>query len=525
MAIKRPTAARAPALTLFALAILSGGAAAASHRGANTWCEYNGLISNAEDPRTILRQHHSPLSQCRVNLPVADSFFGASNETQALAAAAFMSEKLLPFDFDTYTLDEGWAEDSSGLLLDAFGRPTWNAAAYPTGGIPGLASSLAARGIKLGLWLIRGVPRAAVARRLPIFGTAFTADQAVRNDRNCSWSSTCAGSNAPSAPAAAYYASVAAQIKSWGVSLVKVDCLWPHLYEGTPQVYFNEDVEAMTDAFRGVGLALSLSPGISVSPANGSWLAAGGRADFYRIAEDVLDVYDGPADGTFPQGVHQKFAKALEFEQLLDTNGGNGTSPDFDMLMLGRTIHSYGGAGSAFPPTETHLTPAEQKQSVTLFSFVGVPLILGGFLPLDADANGTATLALLTNAEVLAVHNASLARRSFAPADGGAGERYGWRATPANAPSPALTRYVALFSAGADAGALPVSARFEADLGLPAGTSAVCLRDLWARSFVSPVGGPVAGGALGFTAQVERHGARAFLVAPVGSAECATGLA
>ena len=45
--------------------------------------------------------------------------------------------------------------------------------------------------------------------------------------------------------------------------------------------------------------------------------------------------YDGPADGTFPQGLHQKLTKALEFEPLLDTNAGNGTSPDFDMLMIG----------------------------------------------------------------------------------------------------------------------------------------------------------------------------------------------
>ena len=90
-----------------------------------------------------------------------------------------------------------------------------------------------------------------------------------------------------------------------------VDCLWPHLYEGTPQQYFDEDVLAMTSAFSAAGLELSLSPGISVSPQNGSWLAAGRRAGFYRIAEDVLDVYDGQPDGTFPQGLHQKLTKAV----------------------------------------------------------------------------------------------------------------------------------------------------------------------------------------------------------------------
>jgi len=450
------------------------------------------------------------------------SFFGATNETQTLAAAQYMSEHMLAYGYDTYTIDEGWSEDKSGLLIDANGRPRWDDAKYPSGGIPGLAARMKALGIKLGLWLIRGVPRAAAEQRLPIAGGGgATADQAAREDRNCSWSSTHFGSTAPSAPAAAYFASVASLIASWGVSLVKIDCLWPHLYEGTPQQYFDEDVLAMTTAFSAAGLELSLSPGISVSVHNGSWLAAGRRAGFYRIAEDVLDVYDGPADGTFPQGLHQKLTKALEFEGLLDTNGGNGTSPDFDMLMVGRTIHAYGPG--QVPATETHLTRDEQLQAVTLFAFTGVPMIVGGQLPLGDDANGTATLALLTNAEVLLVQNASLARASFVPPEAAAVELYGWQATPAGARAPAATRYVALFSA---AGVPAVaSARFVNDLGLPAGTTSVCLRDLWAHSFVQPVGGTLPGGAAGFSASVAPHGARAFLVAPVGSDDCARGLA
>ena len=174
------------------------------------------------------------------------------------------------------------------------------------------------------------------------------------------------------------------------------------------------------------------------------------------------------------------------------------------------------------PPTETHLTRAEQLQAVTLFAFTGVPMILGGKLPLDDDANGTATLALLTNAEVLLVQNESLARASFSPPEPAA-DLYGWRATPAGSQAPAATRYVALLSA-VDAPAT-ASARFVEDLGLPAGTASVCLRDLWAHSFVQPVGGVVPGGGTGFSASVDAHGARAFLVAPVGSDECARGLA
>ena len=75
-------------------------------------------------------------------------------------------------------------------------------------------------------------------------------------------------------------------------------------------------------------LTQSLSPGISVSPQNGSFLAAHRLATAYRIAEDVLDVYDSKADGSFPTGVAQKLAKAVEYEKLM---GVNASWPDFDM--------------------------------------------------------------------------------------------------------------------------------------------------------------------------------------------------
>lgn len=35
----------------------------------------------------------------------------------------------------------------------------------------------------------------------------------------------------------------------FAVDFVKLDCMWPNKYEGTPQVYFNDDVIAYTSAF------------------------------------------------------------------------------------------------------------------------------------------------------------------------------------------------------------------------------------------------------------------------------------
>jgi len=444
------------------------------------------------------------------------NFFGASNETSTLAAAEYIAANLLEYGYDTLTIDEGWSDANGASIVDGNGLLTWNVALYPSG-IPALAGKLRAMGLKLGLWLARGVPRIAALQKLPIAGTPYTCADAVRMDRNCSWSSLNFGSNAPHPAAKAYYRALATKIDSWGVSLVKIDCMWPNKYEGTPQVYFNEDVEAETAAFRAAtpGMSISLSPGISVSPSNGTWLAKHGYADIYRIAEDVLDVYNSSPDGGFPQGVHQKLTKALEYEQLL---GDSGTWPDFDMLQVGSVIHSYDS--DALPPSETRLTRDEQVTAMTLWCVTGTPLIIGGRLPLEDNADGAWTLSLLTNAEVLAMHNESAWTSSFVPAESPAAEVYGWAAGTGLAVSFATGRYAALFNANTTSQSVTI--RFT-DLNYPADTKSVCVRDMWTRTYTQPVGGPLPGGDYGFVSTVNAHGARAFLVTELDDPACSTG--
>jgi alpha-galactosidase len=368
-------------------------------------------------------------------------WLGPTNQTQSLLAATYMRDNLLAYGYNSYTIDEGWAEEGGVLLLDANGLPNWNTNLYPSG-LPSLTNEMKSMGLQLGLWLMRGIPREAVEKKLPIAGTPYTCDQAVRYDANCSWNRHTYGSNGSPA-ATAYYAALAAKLVSWGVSFVKFDCLWPNRYEGTPQTYFLDDVIGVAQAIKETNLTLSMSPGISVSPLNASLIAAGSLATMYRIAEDVLDIYDSNPDGTFPQGVHQKFFKALEFEEFL---GVNSTWPDFDMLMVGDVFHAYNWSQQS---SETHLSPVEQQSQFSLFCFTGVPLLIGGKLPLSNNTNGTRTLALLTQKELLVVHNSSSARNSFTPLSPlyPAAELYGWTNIPIDA-APLNARYVGVFSAG-----------------------------------------------------------------------------
>ena len=177
-------------------------------------------------------------------------------------------------------LCQGWSKRDGQILTDAFGRPMPNTDMYPSAangaGMKPLADALAVRGMKLGLWFMRGVPRSAAAARLPIFGsnTNSTCLEAARFDKPCFWSTSCHGTSYPSAAADEYYRSVAHLLKEWGVEFVKVraaahwpdpctaehcrrfrlqaDCFFPNMpYPGPqPHGYYDEDIIGFGSAMK-----------------------------------------------------------------------------------------------------------------------------------------------------------------------------------------------------------------------------------------------------------------------------------
>lgn len=168
-----------------------------------------------------------------------DSFLGNPNETQVLGIAAYMATNLLPFGYDVLTIDEGWYDAGGGVSLDAWGRPTPHVSQYPSAsdgrGFFNLSSQVHAAGLRFGVWTIRGIPEAAVAAKLPIEGSLFTADQAASPATPCNWSSTCYGcATVPSDgslrcndAAYAYYRSLARWYVAQGIDVVKMDCMFP----------------------------------------------------------------------------------------------------------------------------------------------------------------------------------------------------------------------------------------------------------------------------------------------------------
>ena len=423
---------------------------------------------------------------------------GNSNESRTLAVAQYMHDELLPFGWDLLTIDEGWywfgGMQSTNASLDAFGRPTPREDEYPSAaggaGFGPLAARVAALGLDLGVWSMRGIPRVAAARRLPIAGSAFTCDMAVDPQRPnvCEWNGYTFGCaiNATTGgcvdAAVAYYESVAALYKSWGLRFVKVDCMWGGPFQGS----YDADVVAFTEAFRGSGIEISMSPGGGVSAQNLTFLAKNRLAVMTRVTNDFWDSWGSLKD-------HIGVAESFEAFFAEADGAAFATYPDLDMMPVGDIIVGGRLAPSRFLPSEARLL-------ITLWSFAGAPMIMGGNLP---PSDGGATLALLTSAPVLRVHDAAHARRVLRPLAGGV-DAHAWASAPDEAPDEA---YVALINAADPPAPVNVSVAL-ADLSwLRAGARGVCAQDLWSGALV-PGAFAADGGA--FFAVVDAHAASAF---------------
>ena len=130
-------------------------------------------------------------------------------------------------------IDEGWYlahpdQTDQGYTLDANGRYIPAVDRFPSAGNDRGFSQLAAYvhslGLKFGIHIIRGIPRQAVERNLPIEGSGYHAADAADTSDTCRWNHDNYGVK-NNAAGQAYYDSIARLYASWGVDFVKVDCI------------------------------------------------------------------------------------------------------------------------------------------------------------------------------------------------------------------------------------------------------------------------------------------------------------
>jgi hypothetical protein len=312
-----------------------------------------------------------------------DSFAATIDEAQARANAEVMAERLLAFGYDIFTVDIQWYEPGATgfeyrvgveLAMDGWGRllpaPNRFPSAAGGAGFRPLADFVHGLGLKLGVHLMRGVPRLAADRNLPILGSRHRCGEIADRINTCPWNSDMYGIDMTKPGAQAYYDSVFALLAAWQVDFVKVDDISRPYHRNQPEI------EAVRRAIDDSGrpMLLSLSPG--ETPLSAAVHVAE-HANMWRISDDFWDEWPLLVD---------------QFTRLANwaPHRRPGAWPDADMLPLGLL---------ALGERRTRFTPDEQRTMMTLWAIARSPLIMGG----DLRALDETTLELLTNREVIDV--------------------------------------------------------------------------------------------------------------------------
>ena len=353
-----------------------------------------------------------------------DCYGSTVTEPEVLANARFMAERLLPYGWDTVVIDILWYEpaarahgynDDPELVLDDHGQllPAPNRFPSAAGGkgFAPLAAEIHELGLRFGVHMMRGIPRRAVERDLPIAGTGWTARQVADTTSVCPWNPNNFGLDHDHPGAQEYYDAQLRLLASWGVDFIKGDdFLYP---------YQAREIEAYTLAIQRSGrpIELSLSPGRELSMANLPHLRD--HSSMWRISDDLWDRWDD---------LDAQFARLARWAP----QSGPGGWADADMLPLGR----IGIRAERGDDRLSRLTPAEQRTMMSLWVIARSPLMMGGDLP----SSPAATIELLTNRDVLEVLTATKDNQEVLRD----GDLVVWTAS-STAPERSGTRYTALF--------------------------------------------------------------------------------
>ena len=402
----------------------------------------------------ILAANRSAASRPPMGWNSWDSYGTAVREEQVKANADAMARELLQYGWQYIVVDIQWYEPNAGghdyradapLTMDASGRLLPATNRFPSAGggagFKNLAAYVHGKGLKFGIHIMRGIPRQAVEQNLPIAGTSYRAAEIADRTNVCDWNQDMYGVDMSRPGAQAYYDSLVALYASWGVDFIKADDMSRPYDQRTPEVH------ALGSAIRksGASIIVSLSPG-PAPIAEAADLRE--NAQMWRISDDFWDDW---------KLLKKQFDYTRDWAPYI---GKDGTWPDADMLPLGKLrITDKSGA-----PQQARFTPDERQTLMTLWCMFRSPLIFGGDLP----STDSATLALLTNRELLEIDQNSSGNRQVL-------ERGNLRAWLADVPA-SQGKYAALFNLGDAAETIHLH---WTELAIQIANPAV--RDLWSH--------------------------------------------
>lgn len=331
-----------------------------------------------------------------------DCYGPTVTEAEVKANADYMANHLKQYGWEYIVVDIRWfvENDKAGgynqtdprYVMDEYGRyhPAVNrfpSAANGTG-FKALADYIHSKGLKFGIHIMRGIPKEAVNKKLPVKGTRVTADNIYTTELQCKWLKDNYTIVAAKEGAQEYYNSIIELYASWGVDFIKVDDL--------SRPYHEAEIELIRKAIDKTGrpIVLSTSPG-ETPFARADHIA--GHANMWRMVDDVWDTWSH---------ITHLIKVAEQWYPYIKP----GTWPDCDMIPLGR-IAIRGERGT---DRQSRLTKEQQYSLMTFFIIFRSPLMFGGDLPsLDPF-----TQSLLTNKAALTIHREGTAVKQLYQKDG-----------------------------------------------------------------------------------------------------------
>lgn len=382
-------------------------------------------------------------------------------EADVRANAAFMAEHLKKYGWEYIVVDIEWYAHKAGSMrdqfqyipfapveMDEYSRLLPDPERFPSSvggaGFAPLAEYIHSLGLKFGIHIMRGIPRAAAHNHTAIKNCPLTADLAADPSSICLWNPDMYGLRNNEA-GQAYYDSLMELYASWGVDFVKCDDICntnnQNRYgEGSYAACY--EIEMLAKAIQKCGrpIVLSLSPGPALI--DKAWHYEK-YANMWRITDDFWDNW------TLLKNMFRRC-------ELWQNHVSAGCYPDCDMLPLSKVGKGFGEERT------TNFTHEEQRTMMTLWCIFGSPLMLGAEMTKLDDW----TLSLLTNEEVLSLCTPERQRRQVLRSD----EEAVWVSRD---PADGKT-YAALFNLSDDTKTISVPLT-ELELS----QDACRLRDLW----------------------------------------------
>lgn len=310
-------------------------------------------------------------------------------ETDIKANADYMAKYLKPYGWEYIVVDIEWYSFDTGsrreehqyipfhkVEMDEYSRlfpcPDRFPSSVNGAGFKPLADYVHALGLKFGIHIMRGIPRAAAHAHTGLLGSDLTAADIANPYSICYWNPDMYGVYTQKPESQLYYDSLLELYAQWGVDFIKCDDIC-RMDAGSAK----EEIRMLHRAIEKCGreIILSLSPGPAI-PEEADFYHE--NANMWRITDDFWDNWSSLRD---------MFDRCKTWQGQIRPGG----YPDCDMLPVGTIGKGFGNERL------TNFTGDEQKTMMTLWCMTGSPLMLGAELPkLDEW-----TLELLTNPLVL----------------------------------------------------------------------------------------------------------------------------